>query len=199
MVEWWNLLSNVEKMFVGIAFPFSLLTVVLFVLELIGVSGDSDGQGSHDTGMGLDHGSDGFIDHFSFFSVRNFIYFLMMFGWTGLACSKMHFPTVISILVAVISGMLTTFIIGWIFYMLGKLTETGNVNIDEAVGKIGSVYIPIPEKRSGFGVVQTVIQGMTQELNAVTDGDKLSTGKSIQIVEILGPNTALVVESNDFV
>ena len=194
--EWWADLLALEKVFVGLAFPFTLLTIIQLVLELIGAGGDSDAHdGGMDHGGGFDasgHGADVFLDHFHFFSVRNLIYFLMMFGWTGLAFSKAGAPAWLSIPVGMIAGLLTTVIIGWVFYNFSRFTESGNIRIENAVGQIGTVYIAIPEHRSGSGVIQLVLQGMTQELDAITDGEKLPTGKPVQVVEVVSGNTVLV-------
>lgn len=195
MTEWWAALTAVEKIFIGLAFPFTVLTIIQLIMELTGFSADSSPDADIDHGgLGVEVSSnDGFMDHFQFFSVRNLIYFMMMFGWTGLALSKIHFPLFINLPLSLIAGILTTVIIGWIFYLFNKLTESGNLDLKNAVGKTGSVYLPIPAKRAGTGVIQVVVQGMTQELSAVTDGEKLETGKSIQVVELLGHNTTLVI------
>ena len=194
MNEWWAALTALEKIFVILAFPFTVFTLIQIALELLGFGShhaSADGNVSADAGS-LGHDAAGFGDHFTFFSIRNMIYFLMMFGWTGLACSKANAPAWATILIAVIAGLLTTIIIGWIFYIFNKLQESGNVKITSAVGSTGTVYLKIPPERDGTGVIQIVIQGVTQELNAMTDGDGLETGKLIEVAEILSGNIALV-------
>ncbi len=195
MSEWWDALTTIEKTYVGFAFPFTLLTIIQLILEMTGLADHAGGDTDLDAG-GFDHS--GFLDHFGFFSVRNLIYFMMMFGWTGLACSKIGLPIIISLPLGVIAGLLTTVIIGYIFYLMSRLTETGNVTVSSAVGKIGKVYLPIPEKRSGNGVIQVVMQGVTQELEALTDGEKLDSGASVQVIEAIGPNLVLVIGSDVF-
>lgn len=192
MLEWWAALTAAEKVFVAIATPFSILTLIQLVMELAGGGGETD-IGGFDFDA-----ADSFGDHFHFFSVRSMIYFLTMFGWTGLACSKVGIPIFITIPIALISGAGTSLFIGWLFYMFNKMTESGNVKMQNAVGKIGSVYLTIPEKRSGMGVIQVNVQGATQELNAMTDGEKIPTGKQIQIVELMSNNTALVTGADTF-
>ncbi len=196
MIEWWIHLTALERVFVGLAIPFSLFTLFQLLLELVGVGGDhglDDGGVGHGVDLSaLGHDMGGFFDHFTFFSVRNLIYFLMMFGWTGLASSKSGAPTWLSILVAIVAGLLTTIIIGWIFYMFSKLTESGNIRISSAIGQIGTVYIQIPEKRSGMGVIQLVMQGVTQERNAMTDGEALQTGVTVMVSDVIGGNILLV-------
>lgn len=197
MTDWWASLTGVQRIFAAFALPFSLLTIVEFILELTGLGShhNVDGPGIDDvTAMDA---SGGFLDHFTFFSVRNFIYFLMMFGWTGLAFSKLGVSTPISVFVGIFAGLITTVIIGWVFFMMSRLTETGNTQLANAVGKTGSVYLTIPGERKGSGVIQLVLQGATQEVNAVTDGKTLPTGKSVQVVEILGSSTALVIGSDE--
>ncbi|NQU05074.1 MAG: hypothetical protein HQ568_03205 [Calditrichaeota bacterium] len=197
MSEWWAALTGIERIFVALALPFSLLTIIQLILELLG-SGSDHGAYDGDVSQGIDSlsidHSAGFFDHFTFFSVRNLIYFFMMFGWTGLACVKCGMPIWLSILIAFIVGLLTMIIIGWIFYMFSKLTESGNVKIKNAVGSVGTVYISIPEKRSGSGVVQLVLQGATQEITSMTDGEKIESGISVEVKEILRGNIALVAK-----
>lgn len=197
MSEWWAALTTIEKTYVCFAFPFTLLTVIQLIFEMLGLGDHSGGDTDFDSG-GFDHSGGGFLDHFGFFSVRNLIYFMMMFGWTGLAFSKIGMPIIISMPLGVIAGLLTTVIIGWIFFMMSKLTETGNTEVSSAVGKIGKVYLPIPEKRKGNGVIQVVMQGSTQELEAITDGEKLVSGTSVQVIEVMGANLVLVIGSDVF-
>ncbi len=193
MTEWWNSFIGVEKFFLTVAIPFSLLTVIQLIMEIMGLGGDH----GHDDGGGFNVGdSGGFIDHLHFFSVRNLIYFLMMFGWVGLACARGGFPVLLTVPFGIIAGLITTLIIAWIFYALSKLTETGNVQLDNAIGKVGNVYLPIPAKREGKGVVQVTVQGILQELDAITDEDKLPTGTSVQVVDVLNNNMVVVARSD---
>jgi hypothetical protein len=192
MNEWWNAFTGVERFFLTVAIPFSLLTLIQLIMELIGMGGDH----GHDSG-GLDGGDvGGFYDHLHFFSVRNMIYFLTMFGWVGLACTKGGFPVILVVPFGIIAGLVTTVIIAWIFYALSKFTESGNVQLSNALGKVGNVYLPIPAKRTGKGAVQVAVQGILQELDAITDGDNLSSGTSIQVVDVLNNNTVVVAPSD---
>ncbi len=184
MSIWWAELLGVEKVFVTLAVPFTVLTIINILMEIVG------GGGEH--GHDFDSGGDAFMDHFHFFSVRNLIYFLMMFGWTGLACSKGGLGSVISVFVGLIAGILTTVIIGWMFYLFSKLQEAGVTTMEDAVGKTATVYLTIPAKRSGNGVIQLVLHGRTQEMDAITDGDELSKGISVDVMQVIDGNKALV-------
>jgi hypothetical protein len=75
---------------------------------------------------------------------------------------------------------------------MGKLTDSGTLNLNGAVGKIGSVYLTIPAKRSGLGKVQVKVQGL-QTLDAMTDSEEeIKTGSVIEVVDILNNEILLV-------
>ena len=188
MTEWWIGLTAIEKIFFALAIPFSLLTLLQLVLELLGITTDHGNHG----GFALDHDGGTFSEHFTFFSVRNLIYFLMMFGWTGLACYKAGIPIGITIFIGILAGVLTSIIIGWIFFSFNKLTESGNIRVESAIGQVGKVYLSIPGERQGTGMVQLVMQGVTQEMDAMTDGEKLSVGTAVKVLEVMDGNILLV-------
>ena len=73
------------------------------------------------------------------------------------------------------------------------MPPNGSLNLNNAIGKVGSVYLPIPAKRDGFGKVQIKVQGL-QTLDAMTDyEEKIKTGSVVEVIEILN-NGILVVK-----
>jgi len=192
MNEWWDSFTTVQKVFWMIAIPFSLITLIQLILEIVGLSGHSAAV-DHNTDLPTDDGG-GVWDHLQFFSVRNMIYFLMMFGWVGLATTAPGRPVIVPVVAGIIAGLLTSLFIAWIFYMLNKLNESGTAHIVNAVGLTGKVYIPIPAGRSGTGQIQLVLQGATQEIDAITEGEPLPTGRMVKVVEALS-ETLLLVEA----
>ena len=66
--------------------------------------------------------------------------------------------------------------------------------MEESLGKYGKVYVPIPEKRSGTGLVNIELSNKIMELRAITDGDRLPTGTIIYVFKILEDNVLLVGE-----
>ena len=78
---------------------------------------------------------------------------------------------------------------------MGKLTETGTLNLKTAVGKTATVYLFIPEKRKAAGKVQIKIQGY-RTLDAMTDDDEMiPTGAIVQVVDIVNDDILLVKRS----
>jgi hypothetical protein len=79
-----------------------------------------------------------------------------------------------------------------IIYFMGKLSDSGTLNLNNAVGKVGSVYLTIPAKRAGLGKVQIKVQGL-QTLDAMTDYDEdIKTGALVEVISIIN-NEILVV------
>ena len=70
--------------------------------------------------------------------------------------------------------------------------SSGSYRIQEAVGQPCTVYIPVPENRSGTGKVQISFHGSVQELPAVTDGDVLPSGAQARVVQVLNGSVLLV-------
>lgn len=196
---WWATISGFEKIFWFIAVPFSVLTLIQLILQLIGmvdfdVNTDLDGH--------VDAGHLGGHHSFSasgIFSVRTLIIFLTVFGWMGIACSRAGIPKFFTVLLALMVGLLAMVLVAWIFYSLYKLSESGTMNLENTIGLSGSVYLTIPAKRSGKGKVQLVVQGATQEIDAITyDQEDYKTGMNVTVIEKIDDNTVLVTRALTF-
>ena len=63
-----------------------------------------------------------------------------------------------------------------------KMQYNGTMQPEKLVGKRATVYISIPAERSGRGKITLTAQGRYMELDAMTDGEKLVTDESVEIV-----------------
>jgi hypothetical protein len=73
------------------------------------------------------------------------------------------------------------------------MQRKGNINIKNAVGKMGQVYIPIPANKKGKGKIQITIQERYTEIDAMTNNNQiLSTGTMVFVVDVIDINTLLV-------
>ncbi|MBN1758152.1 MAG: hypothetical protein JW863_07540 [Chitinispirillaceae bacterium] len=205
VVTGWNALSGFEKMFWFLAIPATLLFLIMSVMTFTGLGGEnldgSDGGADAGGDAGVDHGDishdtahDGgsFADAFHLFTVRNFIVFFMMFGWSGIAMVKSSAPPVASILVAALIGLVMMFVVSFLFYLVSRLAHSGTIATGAAVGATGTVYLTIPKNRSGSGKVTAVVGGAKVEFKAMTDGEELVTGESIKVMELIGGDVLLV-------
>jgi hypothetical protein len=185
MFEFLADLDSVLKMFWYVALPASLIFVIQLVMTFLGTDA-SDGMDADFSG---DMDADG---PFQLLSFRNLINFLLGFGWGGISFSGMIKSDGMLIFVAVLIGL--SFFVLFLFIMsqLYKLQEDNTVKISDAINNTGSVYLTIPENRSGYGKIQISIRGSQREFDAVTDGEALPSGTAIRVTDTLSENLCLV-------
>lgn len=149
------------------------------------------------------HGSQQFTDggnpaDFSvlrLFTLQGMVAFLTVFGWSSIASISSGAPILISIILGIAFGLVAMFAIAKLVQVSSKLTENGTINLKNAIGETGSVYIPIPPRAEGEGKLTMYLQGRYMECSAVTDGDvTLATGTAVRIVDFR--NGHLVVEKD---
>lgn len=187
--SWWSAMQTAEKVYWLIALPFT--AVFLFQLILTFFAGDidhADFSSDHDVSIDNDHGIG-----FQFLSIKNLIGFFSIMGWTGIAMLSGGKGLGISIIVSVLAGLAMMLIMASMVYYLGKLSEHHVLDLKNAKGKIGTVYLKIPAQRNGMGKVQVNVQGF-QTLNAITDNtDDIKTGAVVEIIDSIN-NEVLVVK-----
>jgi hypothetical protein len=122
---------------------------------------------------------------FKLLTFRGIVAFFMVFGWADIIAKNSGMNTLNSVLIASAMGLGMMFLISLIFYFLLGLTESGNIDIRNAVGSTGKVYLPIPAESQGFGKVQIIVQGAVREMDAITIGERLPTGTNIRVIGIV--------------
>ena len=192
LVKWWNELNLAEQIFWTISIIFSVLFVIQLISSIIGIEFDSDVPedmevGDSDAHFGVDH-------DFTIFSIRSIIAFFTFFGWVGVIALNSGMSLTLTILLSFISGVIALFFVAFVLYQLVKMAEEGTVDIEDVLGKYGKVYVPVPAKRDGSGLVNIELSNKVMELRAVTDGDLLPTGTIIYVLKILQDNILLVGE-----
>ena len=83
-------------------------------------------------------------------------------------------------------------LIAWLMRSMLKLQSSGNLEPKNAVGKAGVVYITIPGERSGSGKVNLLVQERFAEMDAVTDGEPIPTGREVIVVGVTTLGTLIV-------
>ena len=100
------------------------------------------------------------------------------------------FPT---LAISSASGLIAMSIMATIFYFMSRLTDSGTLNMKNALGKTGTVYLVIPAKRSAAGKITLEVQGRNIEVNAITDDESdIPTGSVISVLEIVNTSLFLV-------
>jgi membrane protein implicated in regulation of membrane protease activity len=170
----------------------------LFILRLVmmfigGSMGDGGLDAPIDTGdldIAGDHASADIS--FKLMSVQGLTSFFMMFGLVGLALLKAGLAVWLTVIGGMIAGLVTVAITGLIFSQMKRLQTEGTINIQNTIGKDGSVYLTVPV--NGTGQVQIIVQGSLKIFDAVSsDKIKIATGEKVRVIGVASGNT-LVVE-----
>lgn len=190
MIAWWNEMTLVQQIFALIAIPSTLIMLIQAILLIVGVGGgediDLDGDGDPDVEIDGDSG-------FALFSVRGVVSALAVMGWVAVALID-DMNDVLAIIIAVVAGLLTLIGTALLMRTFSRLQYSGNVDVENAVGKVGQVYIPIPAEAHGTGKVTITLQEQYVELDALTNAkEKLTTGTYVRVVAVDEART-LVVE-----
>ena len=192
MIDWWtNLEPAGIKTFVAIGFISSL---VLFIQMLMVLAGgfldvpDLDVDIS-DVGHG---GATGM------FSIRGIGAFFTGFGWTG--ATALDAGLSLGVAIALGLGVGLVVLAGFVVMMrwLHGLREEGNVNYENAIGQVGSVYVPIPPKREGLGQIEVLVQGRISTVRAMSDHlERLENRTAVRVKELVDERTLLVEAMNE--
>ncbi len=216
MIEWWNSLDMANKVLWAVTLSASLVFVIQAVMTFLGaadhgnldVDTDVDAGGMGDMADGsVDVGADvdaSGADHpgtgMNLLTFRNFINFLIGFGWSAILLQDSIPGVGLRMVVSIVVGVLLVALVMLLFKWLMNMQESGNINVfKSAVDCQGTVYLTIPAERAGEGKVQITINDAVREYAAVTDGPELKTGTRIRVVEVVSPNTLLVEEINSVI
>ena len=206
MNAWWEALTLFQQIFICVAIPSTVLMVVQFVLTLIGM-GDltSDADVDVDVDVDVDADLDDVTDAvdardpfdygiaFRLFTLRGLISFLAVMGWTGYALGDGSIGYIGPVIISVVAGFLMMFAIAGLAYLFEKLQSNGNIQIANAIGKSGTVYLTVPKCREGKGKINVVVQERYGEYEAVTDeNEPLPFGTEVVVIATSGDDTLVV-------
>jgi membrane protein implicated in regulation of membrane protease activity len=119
---------------------------------------------------------------------------LTIMGWVGFALLATSIPEWVSVLIAVVCGILTLIGMAYLMRAVMRLQSSGNINVENCIGKVAQVYIPIPPLSSGAGKVNLTVQESYREFSAITTAqDTLKTGAFVRVVAV-SEGGVLVVE-----
>ncbi len=196
MIEWWNNMDLVGQIFALIAVPSTLVLVVQTILLLIGIGGDDlDTDGVDITGNGIgDTPGDGGADGLALFSLRGIMAMAAVGGWSGLVMYEAGINLTVTVVLAAAFGFMALVGIAYLMKLAMKLQQNGTLDLGYAIGKVGTVYIPIPAEMKGSGKVSLTMQERFIEVDAMTtSGRKLATGESVRVTAT-NENGMVVVE-----
>jgi membrane protein implicated in regulation of membrane protease activity len=190
MLEWFQSAPSLDRTFALCAAVGAVLFVVRLGLQLTGLH---DGDGFHLGGLASAGEADA---SFEFLSLHAINAFLLMFGLVGLAMRmESGAGPGWSILAATAAGGASMAIIGFLSLNLRKLQSSGNIEMSNAVGAVGEVYLTIPA--DGAGQVQVTFQHKQQIVDAISKSQtELKTGARVRVTGVTGAST-LIVEAEE--
>ena len=186
MIDYWLNLSSTMQTFVGIGAISSLVLSIQLVLSMIG--GDMDGiDADLDLAEGGEGGASGIL------SVRTIGAFFTGFGWTGASMTDYGYELGITTVVSAVVGSALLAMVFYLMAYLHSLRQEGTLDYSNAIGQVGSVYLPIPPHRKGLGQIEVTIQGRLSIVKAVTDHDKkIGNRVAVRVTELVDQQTILV-------
>lgn len=211
MTDWWNGLTALEHVFYYCAIPATIILAIQTIGTILGIGSD-DVDVDFDGDINIDSGTVDFGDmaaeassidaiesasSLKFFSVRGIVAFFSLFGWVGIVLLDAGLNTFLVFFLATACGLIGMLVIAVMFYAIAKLQRRGNINIKNAIGKQGQVYLTIPANMSGKGKINVIIQERYSEVSAMTESEyPIKTGSVVRVVGAVDMNT-LLVEKQD--
>ncbi|HVF71738.1 MAG TPA: hypothetical protein VM940_09020 [Chthoniobacterales bacterium] len=185
MIEWWNTLLIERQIFYAIGIVSLGILLIQILLAVVGLDGHHDadlsGHGEHDSGIGL-------------ITVRTVTAFFVGFGWTGAIMLNNGYSVLAAILAGSAAG--TAFLLGTWFLIRNLLrlqSSGGNVDYNNAIGVVGTVYTTIPAAEAGGGQLELLIQGRLMMAEAYTKATwNLKPNSKAKVVALIGRSTLLV-------
>ncbi len=197
-MEWFDSLTTLQMVFTVLAAVSSLFFVVQVIAMMIGGFGDTDLDMDVDADIDMDMDADVDAVHadstadFHWISIQGITAFFMMFGLVGLMLNKGHgMSAASSIGIGVGAGLVTNFIVARVFQAFRNLQSSGTMNLKNAIGQEGNVYLTI--RKDQPGKVQVAVQEHLKVFDAVSvDGNDIPTDTRVVVMRVVKGNTMVV-------
>jgi hypothetical protein len=192
MTTWWDGLEAGLRFFYMIAFASTAVMLLQTVLTLFGFDGDHGDVGMDHGDIGGDH--DHGAGDVQVLSVRTIIAFLVGFGWGGAIFRDQGWSLLLVVPVALVIGVVLMLGVFWFMKAMHGLGASGSLNFVNAIGEVGTVYLPIPPNREKNGQVEVMIQGRLMVVDAFTSADeRLENRARVRVIDVVGENALLVI------
>lgn len=207
MEVWWNGLTTMEQILYCIAIPSTLILLLQTILIFCGFDHDggmnvSDTSGidfdmdvSHDISFDSDVSDINIGDtspvsdvgSMHFFTVQGVVAFLCIFGWSSIIILHGSGKSSLAIVIGMVFGIGAMFLVAKILQLSSRMTQSGTLNLHNALGEVGRVYLTVPAKGEGTGKVNITVQGSFLEFDALNNTEEpIKTGEAVRVIDIEG-------------
>ena len=147
------------------------------------ISGDSTQHSVHEAGM----------DALRLFTLSGVVSFFTVFGWSSIILYQNALPGALAVVFGLALGYGAMYGAAKLVQWSICLQEDGNLDLDNALGQLAQVYIPIPAAGGGERNVTLTLQDRFVELNAVSaEGEAIPSGMQVHVTGI--KDGVLIVE-----
>lgn len=213
MTEWLHSLTTLEYAMLLIAIPATVILLLQTVALLVGLHGESDGDGDVDvdgeldgdvdvdgeldgdvdTECDVDSGADGDagdggggpLAGLKLFTLRGLVAFVAILGWGSLWLLRLGLHPLLALFIGVAMGVWAMVLVALLLRAALGLQNDGTIQSRNALGRVGTVYLTVPAARQGVGKLHVLVQDQLTEFSAVTDDpEPLTTGTEVVVVEL---------------
>ncbi len=170
----------------------AFVTSLVFIIQSVMTFSGMDSDGGMDVNVDMDGADGGDHGPFQLFTFRNLVNFLLGTSWAMIAFNGVFSSNGLWVAVSIIVGVLLVAAVMMIFRFFSRMEQSGNIDLKNAVGCKGNVYLKIPAAKKGEGKVQIAVQGAVREYDALTEGEELETGAPVVVKKVINDNTLLV-------
>ncbi|MCP4848853.1 MAG: hypothetical protein GY899_13000 [Verrucomicrobiaceae bacterium] len=185
MIDW---LLNLEPAGMPYFVTCGILSSGILLIQMIGLLvGGAFDVPDFDT---LDVGEGGAT---GMFSIRGIGAFFTGFGWTGASVLDFGHSLTLATISATLVGVAV--LMGFVLMMrwLHSLRSDGTVQYSNAIGQVGSVYVPIPPRRQGIGQIEVLVQKRMATVRALSDSEeRIENRTAVKVTELVDDRTLLV-------
>lgn len=182
---WWNELTLAKQLFYGIGLLAGFMSLLLALLAVVGMEHHDavDAVGSGD----MDHGGGGI------FSIKPLTGFFLGFGWAGGIAMDSGWSLIASLGVAFLAGTALMGVVLLMFRAIYAMKSDGTVQVQKAVGAVGTVYVTVPARKAAGGQVVVNFSGRQETFAALSGAEQpISSGEKVRVISLVDNRTVLV-------
>lgn len=134
-------------------------------------------------------------DAFQVLSTQGLAAFSMGFGWGALGGFRgAGWSWLASAGFGCLCGIGMVYLLAGLMRTLYSLESSGNVRIEQALDRIGDVYVSVPAGGKGRGQVRLTLGNRQRIYDAVTEGCEIASNSRVRVVRVNQDRTLTVIQ-----